>query len=558
MTEYKNNSLLMGRTTGQLLAEFQASKNDSNKKERRRQNIAMGLSVLIGGADATLQNRSNNTLKKLDESKVTDIAKSSKQYDDAIKLQNVQDSINQYGGGIGGAQIHYNAIAETAFNAQHENLNYLFEGEGETQANRDMKKKWKNSYIEDNLYKTHEAKYKGIDAAKISSKSKEEFNKPIQDYYSNSIRLANDPSNRSIIHKGLNKSAELVGFRTKRDSFTDKAVESEIALAQRNKTINDYREMHSQQNFKLPEKYTRDTIMGEKMTNKEFSSAWKGAGLNLDAAQAALEDFETLGSTYGAYESVQVGYLAEQTLKDSEAIIRNATIKVTQSGGWDELPQQDKDLAIQEATLVALGLPATQVSKHRQSNIIVNGWIKDEMKGFELPEDDASTEINEKEERRAYLQLEEWAKIQKETMRLAQGEIDYDKMRADFVTARVGILASNIEKGDMDTNTQITNIQLPLGDTAKSRLYGQKYLEDQVQLQYKGPANTATREKILKNLRDSRYSLFGRGQGTKALTDGSAAKKLVRAAQTNYYIHEQTKLLGNISYMYIEMLKEQE
>ena len=205
MTEYKNNSLLMGRTTGQLLAEFQASKNDSNKKERRRQNIAMGLSVLIGGADATLQNRSNNTLKKLDESKVTDIAKSSKQYDDALKLQNVQDSINQYGGGIGGAQIHYNAIAEDAFNVQHENLNYLFEGEGETQANRDMKKKWKNSFIEDNLYKTHKAKYKGIDAARIASESKEEFNKPVQDYYSDSIRLANDPSNRSIIHKSINK-----------------------------------------------------------------------------------------------------------------------------------------------------------------------------------------------------------------------------------------------------------------------------------------------------------------------------------------------------------------
>jgi len=304
--------------------------------------------------------------------------------------------------------------------------------------------------------------------------------------------------------------------------------------------------------------YTKNTIMEQKMTEKEFYAGWKDSELDPDVGRAAFNSFEASGSTYADFEAEQVGYLAAKTLKDSEAAIQKATIKLQQTVGWNEMTEENKALAIEETTLIALGLPATQVGMHRQSNMMVNGFIKNKVKGYEIPEDDKSTEeINEEEDGRQYLQAQAWAKIQLETMRKASGGMDYEQMRATFVNGQMGMMYVNIQKGDQDTNTQINNIQLPLGQTSESRLYGQEYLENQAKNLYSGPENKQTLAKILDDLRDSKYSLFGRGEGTKKLEEGPAYD-LVKKAQIDYFINQQSKLLGKTSYMYIEMLKEQD
>ena len=552
MTEYKNNSLLMGRTTGQLLAEFQASKNDSNKKERRRQNIAMGLSVLIGGADATLQNRSNNTLKKLDESKVTDIAKSSKQYDDALKLQNVQDAIDQYGGGIGGAQIHYNAIAEDAFNAQHENVKHLFEGASETQANRDMKKKWKNSFIEDNLYKTHKAKYKGIDAARIASESKEEFNKPVQDYYSDSIRLANDPSNRSIIHKSINKGAEILGMGTKRDKMFDEVRESEINLNKRNETIDKYRNVYTQKSFTIPDVYTKDTIMAEKMTENEFFKAFGDE----NQAEYAYQDFVKGGMTYASFEKLKVGYLAEKSMKDNNRLIEQAIEKRMLDPDYKKLSEEDQKMAKRIVSVEAMGGDASLIRSQYKVRQSISQLIDSGAKGYQQREDDPLTlNINEADRTTPeYLQAKAWAGAQLEAIRKLTGDVNWNTVRTNWVTTAQAGLYNDIRDTTTEVDSAIKNIRIPLGTGPDSELYGQIYLENQVKEQY---PDKKTRDKILDQFAKSNYNLNATNgrEDSSPLVDGQPAYDLMMAAQQKYFVHKESQNMVQQSFIYVEELK---
>ena len=74
---------LSGFTTGQILGEVLQDRQSKDKKAKRRQNIALGVTTLLGLGDATLQAKHNKIIDTLDKSKVTDIAKSSKMYDDA-------------------------------------------------------------------------------------------------------------------------------------------------------------------------------------------------------------------------------------------------------------------------------------------------------------------------------------------------------------------------------------------------------------------------------------------------------------------------------------------
>jgi|TARA_R110000824_G_scaffold93573_1_gene226260 hypothetical protein len=552
MTEYKNNSLLMGRTTGQLLAEFQASKNDSNKKERRRQNIAMGLSVLIGGADATLQNRSNNTLKKLDESKVTDIAKSSKQYDDALKLQNVQDAIDQYGGGIGGAQIHYNAIAEDAFNAQHENVKHLFEGASETQANRDMKKKWKNSFIEDNLYKTHKAKYKGIDAARIASESKEEFNKPVQDYYSDSIRLANDPSNRSIIHKSINKGAEILGMGTKRDKMFDEVRESEINLNKRNETIDKYRNVYTQKSFTIPDVYTKDTIMAEKMTENEFFKAFGDE----NQAEYAYQDFVKGGMTYASFEKLKVGYLAEKSMKDNNRLMEQAIQKRMLDPSYSDLSEEDQKMAKRIVSVEAMGGDASLIRSQYKVRQSISQLIDSGAKGYQQREDDPLTlNINEADRTTPeYLQAKAWAGAQLEAIRKLTGDVNWNTVRTNWVTTAQAGLYNDIRDKTTEVDSAIKNIRIPLGTGPDSELYGQIYLENQVKEQY---PDKKTRDKILDQFAKSNYNLNATNgrEDSSPLVDGQPAYDLMMAAQQKYFVHKESQNMVQQSFIYVEELK---
>ena len=75
-----------GYNVGQLLGLIQADKEGLTNEEKRKRNLAMGISALLGGVDTRARAKQTKVVNTLNQSKTTDIAKSSKMYDDAILL----------------------------------------------------------------------------------------------------------------------------------------------------------------------------------------------------------------------------------------------------------------------------------------------------------------------------------------------------------------------------------------------------------------------------------------------------------------------------------------
>lgn len=555
------NSLLIGQTTGQLIGNILSERDDRSKEEKKRRNIATLISMGIGLTDANLTNTANRTIEKLNKSKVTDIAKSSKQYDDAIKLQTVQDSIDQSGGGLNGAKVHFGVNAENAFNVKHENVLHLFEGPGLTQANRDMKSKWKNDYIENNLYKRHEAKYKGIDAANITQLSKEEFNADTNNYYDAKTRQANDPANRSIIHKGINRGAEILGFNTKRDRLYEEVLEAEIKLNKRNEDINKYRNVYAQQSFTIPKAYTKNTIMAEKMTEAEFFQAWEGAERNPDQAEYSYQEFVKDGMTYEAFEKAQVGYLAEKSTKDNARLMEQAIAKRISDPSYKDLPKEDQDMARRIASVEAMGGDASLVRSQFNVRRSINKLIESGARGYkQLPDDPLTPNIDEaKITSPEYLQAQAWAGAQIEAIRKMTGGVNWNTVRTNWVTSAQSSLYNDIRDKTPEVDVAIKNTRIPLGDGPDSKLYGQIYLQEQIEKQYSGKDNEKTRQTILDQFAKSNYNLNATngGPNSKPLEEGQPAYDLMMAAQQKYFVHKESQNMVQQSFIYVAELQEE-
>ena len=133
----KKNSLLGGYNIGQIIGESLTNRDNINKKYRKRQNIAALAGLIFGTGGQIMQQKNRKVVEDLDQSNVINIAKSSKMYDDAVKLQATQESIDTYGGGFEGARIHYEPQAELAFNGAHSNLANYYNNDNLTQSLKD-------------------------------------------------------------------------------------------------------------------------------------------------------------------------------------------------------------------------------------------------------------------------------------------------------------------------------------------------------------------------------------------------------------------------------------
>ena len=553
-----------GYRVGELLGLIEADKKIYTKKEQRRRNIALGVTALLGGVDTRARAKQTKVVNTLNQSKVTDIAKSSKMYDEAEELQAVEESINKYGGGLDGALIHYDPEAELAFNVKHkDNLKY-FEGSESTNKGREMKKTWKDSFIKDNLYAQHTAKYTGSDAARISELSEEEYNQPIQDYYTAKVNYENDPANLSLILRGIRKGKEVLGFRTSRDKLYDKVLEEEIDFKEHNRKINDYRNLYTGQPLSVPGSYTKGTIQGWDMTREEFMDAWyMDEKLNDDYAEAAYKSFVKGDQNLLEYEAVALGYLSEKSIKDNETEIEKAIQKVEADPEYQKQDEEEQALRRRMATMTALGQDVTKVKLQYDTRVAVNELIQSEAQGYQVPKDDPDTpDIDEAKVASDLIHTRVWAKARKRALLGLTGDIDYEKERTDYIVREQGLLYNDIRDKDPSVMTIINNTQIPTGVSDESRLYGQEYVEKLVEQLYPEDVNKARREKILQQMDDANYNILGTGgkvrdDGTvMKLEEGTDAYKIILKAQQDYFKVIESQNLVKHSFMFIQQLKD--
>ncbi len=182
-----------------------------NKKSKKKNRIVQGLSFLLNLSDRVMNNRVNKNLNALRDEKVFDIANRNDKW---VKLSKVIDTENNYRNNPN----YFMGLATQDFNTQQPNFNPNENDEAKNYMNAEIKE------LSAAKLREHQKQLEGVDV----DMTKEQFMKPLEDYYKAKQEEIMDPTNRSVIHKGLS----FLGLGRKRQAENaEKIKDAEIRKA---------------------------------------------------------------------------------------------------------------------------------------------------------------------------------------------------------------------------------------------------------------------------------------------------------------------------------------
>ena len=197
-----------GTQTGELIGAYLSGRD---KKDNRARNVLLA-SLFFNAKEAAMQSKVLKQLKDLEKEKTLEIQNAAYVFDKGLEKQNQYDAVQKQG-----INNYYDALAEDAFYniENHKTQRSFYDNEDKGLSTKEAwKSKWSknkhNQFLE--TYNT--------DAPRLTTK--ENFNKPINDYFKAKKENIASPQNISLVHNVLGK----IGIGNKRDEEVAK-VESE-------------------------------------------------------------------------------------------------------------------------------------------------------------------------------------------------------------------------------------------------------------------------------------------------------------------------------------------
>ena len=193
----KNSMKNFGEIAGSVLA----SRQSSNKRDRKRQRNILLAQFLFNAKESSMQDKVLTQLEDLDNSKSIDISKAKAAYKKGLELETQYNSVMSNPNGVYG---HYKTDAESAFNNYLEERGMdatLYDGTN-TSANKqksDFMRNWSNER-HGNFMKVYNPK--SLSSVE-SLGTEEEFLKEITDSYTAERRNIMNPKNLSVVHSVL-------------------------------------------------------------------------------------------------------------------------------------------------------------------------------------------------------------------------------------------------------------------------------------------------------------------------------------------------------------------
>ena len=258
---------LLGKSAGTSWGEIAgAYLSSSRKKDNRARNVLLA-TLFFNAKEANMQSKVLKNLEELEKEKTIEQARLAKQWEKREKLQKEYEGVQEKG-----AYGYYKADAETAFEET-----FGTDPKYQLQAFQPEKIKWMKEWTskkQDDLNN----RYSNIDTDILT---KEEFTKPLDNYYTAKKQDYLNPQNVSLVHKALGK----IGFGTDRSeetgNFLDKKGKDPVAI------FKDKKDEHQERIDKL----TSQDIAEIKMNNYEYD----------DSVKLTNKDFNTLLDESGMF-----------------------------------------------------------------------------------------------------------------------------------------------------------------------------------------------------------------------------------------------------------------
>ena len=267
------------------------------KKKSKKRRFVQLLDFALNLGDRVMTNRANENLMDLQNEKVFELAKAN---DNWLKYSKVIDAENSYRNNPN----HFRQLAVQDFYNQY-GQDYL------TRNDIEAAKDFFETEVSQNAagrLRMHEEQKAGLTKGEEIdlTLTKEEFLKPLEDYYRGKEREIADPANRSVIHKGLS----FLGVGKKRRANVAKEIAD--AEAGRNAAISKSYGFHKPVSLTAEEAIEIRRASTFEYTRDEAAALVRNQGLNEGLEQRVIEnlseDTYTRGGILAAIRTSTIDY----------------------------------------------------------------------------------------------------------------------------------------------------------------------------------------------------------------------------------------------------------
>ena len=309
---------LLSQGLGQAIGEAITGAKNLSDEQKKRRNLALLLTGVIGARDARKEFNVKKTVDKLIDSQKLETAKLDRAFNQKEELLTKKKLVNL------SPTEAFRSEAELRFKDAHRDSIDMYIGPNVGVAARRAKEQWIQQDIANVLLPHFEKQYKLLNMDETGSLTKEEFLNPSMAYHKARILKETRPENLSVLHKPLARLRDLFGIE-RYDAEDSRLKSLKEAHEKRLNNVANFNKYDQNNMLAKRAALTEDDKDKIVLSNEEFRQAYRNTDLPDELFDEALGDFKTSeGKNWGEFKKITMNLTANKSEKLIDSKIDDA------------------------------------------------------------------------------------------------------------------------------------------------------------------------------------------------------------------------------------------
>ena len=309
---------LLSQGLGQAIGEAITGAKNLSDEQKKRRNLALLLTGVIGARDARKEFNVKKTVDALIDSQKLETAKLDRAFNQKEELLTKKKLVNL------SPTEAFRSEAELRFKDAHRDSIDMYIGPNVGVAARRAKEQWIQQDIANVLRPHFEKQYKLLNMDEAGSLTREEYLNPSMAYHKARISKETRPENLSVLHKPLTGLRDLFGIE-RYDAEDSRLKSLKEAHEKRLNNVANFNKYDQNNMLAKRAALTEDDKDKIVLSNEEFRQAYRNTDLPDELFDEALEDFKTSeGKNWGEFKKITMNLTANKSEKLIDSKIDDA------------------------------------------------------------------------------------------------------------------------------------------------------------------------------------------------------------------------------------------
>ena len=309
---------LLSQGLGQAIGEAITGAKNLSDEQKKRRNLALLLTGVIGARDARKEFNVKKTVDALIDSQKLETAKLDRAFNQKEELLTKKKLVNL------SPTEAFRSEAELRFKDAHRDSIDMYIGPNVGVAARRAKEQWIQQDIANVLRPHFEKQYKLLNMDEAGSLTREEYLNPSMAYHKARILKETRPENLSVLHKPLARLRDLFGIE-RYDAEDSRLKSLKEAHEKRLNNVANFNKYDQNNMLAKRAALTEDDKDKIVLSNEEFRQAYRNTYLPDELFDEALDDFKaSKGKNWGEFKKITMNLASNKAEKLIDSKIDDA------------------------------------------------------------------------------------------------------------------------------------------------------------------------------------------------------------------------------------------